>query len=214
MSRKNPDIATALRRHPAVRSRRSPARICIGVIAAALVMLFWLYIVLNAQELREEFAATGGVTLNQRIGSHFGVLIGILGLPPLALIAFLSFFLTSRIFFLAATGTRLLRTYHGAFAATIEQAQSFYDRLRTRDRDQIGTLHELPRGNCMVQGWSADADRVAFVCLSREKTRGVDWPAVEFAGADYDVYREAFADHYRTPGGEVREAFRQVRRES
>src|SRR3546814_16327670 len=115
MAAKNPDIRARLRAHPAVARRRSIPVLVTGGLVAAAVLVAWILLLVNGAALQADFAELqdGAVTVNQRIGSRFGVLLGILGLPVfLAAVIVLTLY-GSRRWVLRDTGTPLRRTYRG-----------------------------------------------------------------------------------------------------
>src|SRR5690606_1936018 len=95
-------------------------------------------------EMRAEFAESqdSAVTLNQRIGSRFGVLIGVIALPFIALLPMLLGWFLSPRFFRKATGTRLRRGYRGIFPGTAAQGADFQNLARSRDASIIGPMNE------------------------------------------------------------------------
>lgn len=196
MAKKDLSIPGRLRAHPDIVVRRAPAMIWAGVALAAVIVVVWIFMIVNAAALTAEFAELqeGSVTLNQRIGSRFGVLIGVIFLPILALLVFFTFFFLSQRYYRRATGTRLRRTYKGAFASPIGAGGVFQEQLRTRDPAVLGTMNESSdKGNLVIEGWSAAADAVAYVAVF-EFSNSVDpgWELVEFAGPDFASYQRVF----------------------
>ena len=78
MTTKNPDINTRLRRHPDIVMRRSAPVLWAGAAGAVVLLICWVLLLTNAAQLSQDFAShqQSAVTVNQRIGSRFGVLIG------------------------------------------------------------------------------------------------------------------------------------------
>lgn len=189
-------IPGRLRAHPDIVTRRSPALVWTGVAIAAALLIGWVLLIVNAAALTAEFAELqdGAVTINQRIGSRFGVLLGVIVLPILALLVFFAFFFLSQHYYRRATGTRLRRTYKGVFAAPLGAGGAFQEQLRTRDAGVLGTMNaSTDKGNLVIEGWSADADAVAYVATFEFSNR-VDpgWELVEFAGPDFAAYQRVF----------------------
>lgn len=196
MAKTSFSIPGRLRAHPEIVVRRSPALVWTGVAIAAAILVGWVLLVANAAALTAEFAGLqdGAVTVNQRIGSRFGVLIGVIGLPILALLVFLAFFFAAQRYYRRATGTRLRRTYKGVFASPVGAGGVFQEQLRTRDPGVLGTMNAgSDKGNLVIEGWSADADAVAYVATFEFSNR-VDpgWELVEFAGPDFAAYQRVF----------------------
>lgn len=193
---KHPDIAARLRTHPDITSRRSRAVLITGAAAAAVILIGWVILLANSAALTAEFAELqdGAVTLNQRVGSRFGVLIGIIGMPIFALLVLLSAFLLSRRFARRATGTPLRKTFSGAWNSTPEQGAAFQEMLRTRDPNVIGSMNAgADKGSLLVEGWSADADRVAYVGVYHFGLQAdPGWELVEFAGENFARYDAIF----------------------
>lgn len=197
MSSKNPDIATRLRKHPDIVVRRSPAILAIGFGLGALILIGWILLLVNARELSSEFTShqDTAVTLNQRIGSRFGVLIGAIALPVIALLPMILGWIFSARFFRRETGTRLRRGYRGYFPGTSQQGAEFQDLVRTRDAGVIGSMNEgAERGNLAIEGWVAEADRVAYVgTFAYDLREDPHWELVEFSGPDFAAYETVFS---------------------
>lgn len=196
MSSRNPLIETRLRNHPDIVRRRSPAFVWAGVACSALILLCWALLLVNAAQLGSQFAEhqESAVTLNQRVGSRFGVLIGVIALPVLALLPLaLSWFLSPR-YYRRATGTRLRRGYRGIFPGTSAQGGEFQNLLRTRDASIIGPMNpSTERGNLIVEGWVASPDRVGYVgTYAFDLREDPHWELVDFSGDDYPTYEEIF----------------------
>src|SRR3546814_299851 len=184
MAAKNPDIRARLRAHPAVARRRSIPVLVTGGLVAAAVLVAWILLLVNGAALQADFAELqdGAVTVNQRIGSRFGVLLGILGLPVfLAAVIVLTLY-GSRRWVLRDTGTPLRRTYRGVFRTGAGAGQRFQDLIRTRDAAVVGRMGESSeKGNLVVEGWSADADRMALVGVYEfSLPADPQWELVEF----------------------------------
>ena len=196
MSAKNPDIATRLKRHPDIVVRRSPVVLWIGIGVSAAILVCWALLLLNMAALQADFAShqDTAVTLNQRIGSRFGVLIGAVALPLIAILpAALGWYFSPR-FFRRATGTRLVRGYRGIFPGTSQQGAEFQNLVRTRDPAVIGAMNAgAERGNLIVEGWAAPADRVGYVgTFAFDLREDPQWELVEFSGPDFDSYLAVF----------------------
>lgn len=192
---KAPGIPDRLRAHPDIVTRRSAPLVWTGVAIAAALLLGWVLLLVNSAAIGAEFTELqdSAVTINQRIGSNFGVLIGAVALPILALMAFGSFFFFSRRYARRATGTPVRRTYRAVFASPVGAGAVFHEQLSTRDPHVIGTMKEgTDRGNLVIEGWSADEDRVAYVGVFEFSHRGPGWDFVEFAGDDFDAYQQIF----------------------
>jgi hypothetical protein len=196
MAAKNPDIRARLSAHPAVTRRRSIPVLVTGGLIAAAVLVGWILLVVNAAALQAEFAELqdGAVTLNQRVGSRFGVLLGILGLPLFLTAVIVVTLYGSRRWALRETGTPLRRTYRGVFRTGPGAGQRFQDLIRTRDAGVVGRMGEsVDKGNLVVEGWSADADRVALVGVYEFSLPGdPGWELVRFDGAAFDQYNAIF----------------------
>lgn len=134
------------------------------------------------------------VTVRQRIGSRFGVLIGVIFLPLLAIAVFVAMWGVSLRYVHRATGSRLVRTYRGAHALTAEHAEQFQQVLRSRSAAVIGTLNpSVHRGNVVVEAWAVPAERVAYVAVyAFSPKEDPHWEIVDFAGPDYDEYEQVF----------------------
>lgn len=197
MSTKNPDIATRLRTHPDIVVRRSPALLAIGFGLGILILIGWVFLLLNARELGSEFAShqSSAVTVNQRVGSRFGVLIGAVALPVIALLPMILGWVFSRRYFRRATGTQLKRGYRGIFPGTAQQGAEFQNLARTRDAAVIGAMNAgAERGNLIIEGWVAEADQVAYVgTYAFDLREDPQWELVEFSGPDFAAYRAVFA---------------------
>ena len=192
---KTMSIPDRLRAHPDIVMRRSAPLVWTGVAIAVAILIGWALLLANAAAIGGDFAELqdSAVTVKQRVGSRFGVLIGAIGLPIFALMAFGTFFYLSRRYVRRATGTRVKRTYKGVFATGAGAGQAFHDQLRTRDPQIIGTMNEgTDQGNLVIEGWSADADHVAYVAVFEFSDRGPGWDLVEFAGDDFDTYDNIF----------------------
>ncbi len=198
MSSKNPDIATRLRRHPDIEVRRSPAVLAIGFGIGALILLAWLLLFINSRELSAEFAEhqDTAATLNQRVGSRFGVLIGLFALPVIAVLPMFLGWQFSPRFFRRQTGSRLKRGYRAFFPGTSQQGAEFQNLVRTRDAAVIGSMNEgAEKGNLIVEGWSSHADRVAYVgTFAFDLREDPQWELVTFQGTDFDTYETVFGD--------------------
>lgn len=194
MSKKNPDIETRLRRHPSIAMRRSPVAIWIGTAAFLAIMACWVYVIVNGSELAQQFSQVEGGTVRYRVGRQFGVLIGILGLPFVAISVFVSYWYFSKRYFLRATGTRLRRSYRGIFPSSSHEGEAFQQQLRTRDRGVIGSMNAgVDRGNLIIEGWVAEPDQVAFVgVFAFDLKRDPHWELVEFSGDDFPTYQAIF----------------------
>ncbi|MGO3147306.1 MAG: hypothetical protein ACTIJ6_06480 [Leucobacter sp.] len=196
MRSKNPDIAARLQRHPDILMHRSQAILAIGIGVGILILIGWVMLLVNASEIRAEFAENqdAAVTLNQRVGSRFGVLIGVIALPCIALLPMLLGWFLSPRFFCKATGTRLIRGYRGIFPGTTVQGADFQNLLRTRDASVIGPMNaEAERGNLIVEGWIAAADKVGYVGTYAFDLRDdPHWEIVEFSGPDFAAYQQIF----------------------
>ena len=178
---KTMSIPDRLRAHPDIVMRRSAPLVWTGVAIAVAILIGWALLLANAAAIGGDFAELqeSAVTVKQRVGSRFGVLIGAIGLPIFALMAFGTFFYLSRRYARRATGTRVKRTYKDVFATGACAGQAFYDQLRTRDPQIIGTMNEgTDQGNLVIEGWSADADRVAYVAVFEFSDRGPGWDLV------------------------------------
>lgn len=193
---RNPSIETRLRRHPDIRSRRSPGVLGGALVVAAAILVGWLLLIVHAQELTAEFAEMQetAVTMNQRVGSRFGVLIGIIFLPLMAASVVVAGFALSLRFARSDTGTPLTRAYRGAFALTAQHGEDFQRVLRSKSADVIGTLSASgTRGNLVVEGWHAAADRVAYAGVyAFDVKTDPGWELVEFQGPDYAAFAQVF----------------------
>lgn len=193
---RNPSIETRLRRHPDIRTRRAPGVLGGALAVAAAVLVGWVLLILNAQELTAEFAEMQdtAVTVNQRVGSRFGVLLGIIFLPLIAISIVVAGFRLSLRFARTDTGTPLTRAYQGAFALTAQHGEDFQRVLRSTSAEVIGTLSASgTRGNLVVEGWHAEADRVAYVgVFVFDLKTDPGWELVEFAGDDYPDFAQVF----------------------
>lgn len=192
---KAPGIPDRLRARPDIVTRRSAPLVWTGVAIAAALLLGWVLLLVNATALGDEFAELrdSAVTINQRVGANFGVLIGAIALPIVALLLFGTFFYFSRRYARRATGTPVRRTYRAVFASPVGAGAVFHEQLSTRDPNVIGTMKEgTDRGNLVIEGWSADADRVAYVGVFEFTHKGPGWDLVEFAGDDFAAYEQIF----------------------
>ena len=196
MTSGNPDIETRLRAHPGIAMRRSPALLCLGAGAAAIILLAWVLLLVNAAELAQQFAEhrDTAVTLNQRVGSRFGVLIGAVALPVLALLPLLLSWYFSKRYYRRDTGTRVRRGYRGVFPGTSAQGEEFQRLARTRDASVIGPMNPgVERGNLIVEAWAAREDRVGYVgTFAFDLREDPGWEIVEFAGPHFDDYEQIF----------------------
>ena len=118
---KAPGIPDRLRAHPDIVTRRSAPLVWTGVAIAAAILLGWVLLLVNSTAIGADFAELqdSAVTINQRIGSNFGVLIGAIALPIVALMAFGSFFYLSRRYARRATGTPVRRTFRARVASPV-----------------------------------------------------------------------------------------------
>lgn len=202
MSRRGPTIEQRLAAHPDVVRRRSPMVLALGVLVSIVILVLWLWLLANAARLGAEWAELQGsaVTLNQRIGSRFGVLIGLVSLPVLALLPLALGWLLSARFHRRATGTRLRRSYHATFAGDVQQGEDFQRLLRTRDETRIGAMNpSTARGNLIVDGWAAVDDRVGYVgVFAFDAREDPHWELVEFAGPDFECYLRVFGQQSET----------------
>lgn len=196
MSAKNPDIETRLGRHPDIVVRRSPAVLWTGVAVSAVILVCWALLLVNAAAVQADFAAhqDTAVTLNQRVGSRFGLLIGAVALPLIAILPLALGWIFSKRYFRRATGTRLVRGYRGIFPGTSQQGAEFQELARTRDPAVIGAMNAGgERGNLIVEGWVAAADRVGYVgTFAFDLREDPHWELVEFSGPDFDSYLAVF----------------------
>lgn len=196
MATKNPDIRARLRAHPGIVRRRSVPVLVTGGLVAAAVLTAWILLLVNGAALQAEFAELqdGAVTVNQRVGSRFGVLLGILGLPVLLASVIVLTLYGSRRWVMRETGTPLRRTYRGVFRTGAGAGQRFQDLIRTRDAGVVGRMGEsAEKGNLVVEGWSADADRVALVGVYEFSLQAdPQWELVEFDGPAFDQYDAIF----------------------
>lgn len=194
MSKKNPDIETRLRRHPSIAMRRSPVAVWIGIAAFLAIMACWVYVIMNGSELAQQFSQVEGGTVRYRVGRQFGVLIGILGLPFVAISVFVMCWYFSKRYFLRTTGTRLRRGYRGIFPSSSHEGEAFQQQLRTRDRGVIGSMNAgVDRGNLIIEGWVAEPDQVAFVGVyAFDLKSDPHWELVEFSGTDFPTYQAIF----------------------
>jgi len=201
MSAKNPDIATRLRRHPDIVVRRSPAVLWTGIAVSAAILVCWALLLVNASAVSADFAShqDTAVTLNQRFGSRFGVLVGAVALPLIAVLPLVLGWYFSARFFRRATSTRLVRGYRGIFPGTSEQGAEFQNLARTRDPAVIGAMNAGgERGNLIVEGWVAAPDRVGYVgTYAFDLREDPHWELVEFSGQDFDAYLAVFGNGKR-----------------
>lgn len=201
MSKKNPDIQARLRAHPDIVTRRSPALLAVGAVLSALVLVCWVLLLINAADLSQEFGEhqQSAVTLNQRVGSRFGVLIGAIALPVLAVLPFALAWIFSKRFYRRGTGTRVRRGYRGIFPGTAQQGADFQRLARTRDASVIGTMNSgAERGNLIIEGWAAHDDRVGYVgTYAFDLREDPEWELVEFSGPHYHDYEQVFGQGSR-----------------
>ena len=196
MTAKNLSIETRLRRHPDIRSRRSGVVIGITIAVTLMVLVGWMLLIAHSRELTAEFAELQdtAVTVNQRVGSRFGVLLGIIFLPIMAICITFAGWAMSQRFVRRGSATPLKRTYRGAFALSAQHGDDFYEVLSTRSAEVIGTLHpSRDRGNLVIEAWCADADEVAYVGVyAFDLKHDPGWELVEFSGADFSAYKRVF----------------------
>ena len=196
MSSKNPDIAARLRTHPAVVRRHSAAIVWAGIAGAVVLIALWVWLLMNAVQLSADFASyqDSAVTLNQRVGSHFGVLIGVVSLPIFAALSFYLGWVFSYRYFVRTTGSPLTRCYRGYFPGTEAQGADFQNLLRTRDPAVIGTMNSSSeKGNLIVEAWHSPADHVGIAgtyAYSHRQDPG--WELVEFSGPAYAAFEQIF----------------------
>lgn len=196
MTTKNPDINTRLRRHPDIVIRRSAPVLWAGAAGAVVLLICWVLLLTNAAQLSQDFAShqQSAVTVNQRIGSRFGVLIGAVALPILALLPLLLAWFFSPRYVRRATGNRLRRDYRGVFAGTSAQGAEFQQLARTRNAAIIGPMHQgVEKGNLIVEAWSAADDGVGYVgTFAFDLREDPGWELVDFSGPSYADYRQIF----------------------
>ena len=196
MTSKNPDINTRLRRHPDIVMRRSGPVLWAGAAVTVVLLICWVLLLANAAQLSQDFAShqQSAVTVNQRIGSRFGVLIGAIALPVLALLPLLLAWFFSPRYIRRATGSRLRRDYRGVFAGTSAQGAEFQQLARTRNAAIIGPMHQgVEKGNLIVEAWSAADDGVGYVgTFAFDLREDPGWELVDFSGPNYGDYRQIF----------------------
>ena len=179
-----------------MRAARAPKVFWGGAAASLLILAAWVVLLVRAPELSAEFAELEqtAATVNQRVGSRFGVLLGIIFLPLIAVAVFIACRAASLRFVRRGTGSSLRRRYRGAFALTADHGEAFQQVLRTRSPETIGTLADSEdRGNLVVEAWASERDRVAYVgvhAISLKHDPG--WELVEFEGPDYSAFEQVF----------------------
>lgn len=181
---------------PRIVMRRSPALLLLGAAISLVILVAWVLLLLGASDLSQQFASheESAVTLNQRVGSRFGVVIGAVALPVLALLPLALTWFFSKRYYHRDTGSRVRREYRGIFPGTSQQGADFQQLVRSRDASVIGPMNPgSERGNLIIEGWVAAEDRVGYVgTFAFDLGEDPGWEIVDFSDQKFADYEQIF----------------------
>lgn len=188
-----PSIPRSLTAHPDLLRKRAPAILFSLLGVALLVLILWVWLLINRESLAAEALEGNAGTVNSRVGSQFGVLIGIIVLPIFASLFVILAFTISWRWERRETGTRLKRRYAGRFDGGFEWAADLQRRLATGDPAVYAPMPaEAERGAVILDVYAAADDRVAYAAVGvLADANSVIYPIVTLSGEAYSGYERA-----------------------